>query len=459
MRLFEVLILALDLLYLAWVVRRRRWLNWLPITAVLLIPLHLALEGYRWQMVLAYGLTAALAGTAVWRLRTDAAPGWVWRGLGFLAGWLVLSAAVALPWLMPVPQLPQPTGPLAIGTTTFYLVDENRGEIWTDDPDDYREIIAQIWYPTAPEPAGKTAPYLENLDVAGPALADQFDLPPFLFDHINLVQTAAYPDAPVADGRWPIILFSHGLTGLRGQNTGMAQELASRGFVVAAIDHTYGNVLTVFPDGRILFYDPCRIEPSCTMTAFVGGRQLVGQWAEDIAFALDEMAGWQNDPNNRFFNRLNLDSVGAFGHSTGGGAAVQFCNDDARCDASLALDGWMLPVTDDVEILRRPVMFISAPVWLGAENEARGKAMYAQAAGPAFNLTIADTAHYDFSDMPLFSPLTPQLGLSGTIDGKRVSTILNQYVVAFFSQYLARADGELLSQTAVFPEVTMQSRP
>lgn len=455
MRVLEILILVLDGVYLLGAIRRPRWLNWLPLTAVLLIPVHLVVEGYRWQMLPTFGLTAVLAATAVWHLRQSDQARKLWRGVGLLVGGLVWLVAVALPWLLPVPQPPQPSGPLPIGAITRHLVDASRDEIWTADPGDHREIMVQVWYPTD-QTEGETAPYLENLDVIGPALAEQFGLQPFMFNHVNLSKTAAHPDAPVIGEELPIILFSHGLTGFRGQNTGMVQELASHGFVVATVDHTFGNVLTAFPDGRIEFYDPCRIEPSCDVTAQNGGRKLERQWAEDLSFVLDEMAKWTADPNNPFYNRLNLENVGVFGHSTGGGTAVLFCHDDSRCRAALPLDGWVLPVDDEITGLAKPVMFISTPAWLGEENAARGQAMFTHSTGPAYALAIAGTEHYDFSDMPLFSPLTHQLGLSGTIDGERVTSILNQYAVAFFRQYLAGTDEDLLAQTAVFPEVTLQ---
>jgi hypothetical protein len=47
-------------------------------------------------------------------------------------------------------------------------------------------------------------------------------------------------------------------------------------------------------------------------------------------------------------------------------------------------------------------------------------------------LSINGTAHYDFSDLPLLSPLAPRLGLKGPINGKRVTGIINDYLLAFF---------------------------
>ncbi len=43
-----------------------------------------------------------------------------------------------------------------------------------------------------------------------------------------------------------------------------------------------------------------------------------------------------------------LNRVGAYGHSTGGGAAIQFCGTDPRCKALLGQDPFMRPVSTEV---------------------------------------------------------------------------------------------------------------
>ncbi|MEJ2748888.1 MAG: hypothetical protein P8183_13440, partial [Anaerolineae bacterium] len=76
MRLFEILLLACCLLPLVGALffkNRLRWLTWLPLTAVILLPLHLILEGYRWQMVPAYVLVIGLLGWTLTRRKLPAA--------------------------------------------------------------------------------------------------------------------------------------------------------------------------------------------------------------------------------------------------------------------------------------------------------------------------------------------------------------------------------------------------
>jgi len=49
---------------------------------------------------------------------------------------------------------------------------------------------------------------------------------------------------------------------------------------------------------------------------------------------------------------------------------------------------------------------------------------------------LLGTAHLDFSDLPLLSPIAPLLGLKGPLNGERVIEIVNAYLVDFFGMTL-----------------------
>lgn len=462
MRLLEWLLLLALLPVLVWPLlpwRRPRWLDFLPLTAVILLLLHLFLEGGRWQMVPAYALTLLLFLLTLGRLRPSAAgshrSGWLVAAS--LAGLLLWLVALALPVLLPVPQLPPLSGSYAIGTRTYDLVDPTRPEIYTDRPDDKREIMVQVWYPAVAGAQGVEAPYIDHLDVVGRTLAERLGLPSFLLNHVNLVQTGAIVDAPLAETAvpFPVLVFSHGLRGIRGQNTSLVRELASQGFVVATIDHTYGNAITVFPDGRVVLYDPTVLsgegEPPHTSNT------LVGVWAADIGFVLDQLAVWNEMAGSGFNGRLDLARVGVFGHSTGGGATVEFCGRDARCQAGVGLDAWVVPVSADIVAagLDQPFMFLRAAQWEfddAAANDAIAETLFDGLTETGYLATVSGAAHYDFSDLPLFSPLAQQLGLSGPMDGRYVVGLVDDFVVRFFNQTLQGA-GEPLP--ADYPEVNV----
>jgi predicted dienelactone hydrolase len=53
------------------------------------------------------------------------------------------------------------------------------------------------------------------------------------------VRTNSCLDAPITEGAHPVILFSHGYTGAFTDYTFIFEDLASPGYVVASVDHTY----------------------------------------------------------------------------------------------------------------------------------------------------------------------------------------------------------------------------
>ena len=56
--------------------------------------------------------------------------------------------------------------------------------------------------------------------------------------------TTALPS--VASETFPVIVFSHGLTAMRTINCGICSDLASQGFVVAAVEHRYFSIIILY---------------------------------------------------------------------------------------------------------------------------------------------------------------------------------------------------------------------
>src|SRR6266545_2059260 len=154
---------------------------------VLVIPgMQVLVEGYRWQMIAAYALSGLLfllwlrqtivpAGTALGGGLDNRLAAGLAIGLGVLA----LAVSIVLPIVLPVFRFPPPTGPYAIGTLTYHWVDAGRPEDFTDDPNDRRELMVQIWYPAAGNPSSPRAPWLQDADAVTSAFARLFHVPEF----------------------------------------------------------------------------------------------------------------------------------------------------------------------------------------------------------------------------------------------------------------------------------------
>ena len=129
-------------------------------------------------------------------------------------------------------------------------------EDFTDDPNDLRRIVVSTGIRRCRQTTLRRLAYITEPDIRMPAFAKSMGLPKFLVNHIRDVQTHSLPDAPPhpdADNL-PLIVFSHGLGGMKTQNSIQAEELASRGYVVIAADHAFDAFLTLFDDGTTADY-------------------------------------------------------------------------------------------------------------------------------------------------------------------------------------------------------------
>lgn len=449
MRPLEITIPILLATYLGWPHPRPRHVRLLPIAALALIPFHLLLEGYRWQMIPLYGLTLLLTVSSFLKIRSSRD----WRPV---ASWLVLiplAVAVILPILLPVPSIPAPGGPFQVGTRLYELTDASRVEIYSgrDEP---RRFQIQIWYPADVRRSDERAAWMMDAEVFAPAIASYIGMPSFFLDHLALVKIPAYLESAVASTSkgFPIILFSHGWNGFSAQNTKQAIELASRGYVVVAVQHTYGAVITVFADGMIAYNNPTALPSGVSDEEYEAAAQtLVDQWSGDLAFALDTLGTWNSNVQSPLGGKLDLSQVGVYGHSTGGGAAIQFCGTDPRCKALLGMDPFMRPVSTRVhnEGVNVPAFFMFSQSWAEDVDSLNNRLFQRFTANVPESLgviAIEGTTHYDFSDLPLLSPLASRLGLKGPISGRLVTAILNDYLIAFFDQTLKEIPTSLFEE-------------
>ncbi len=57
------------------------------------------------------------------------------------------GCAVAGSVLVPLDSIEPPRGKYDIGTQVYFWTDQSRGEVYTTDPSDFRELMVQVWYP------------------------------------------------------------------------------------------------------------------------------------------------------------------------------------------------------------------------------------------------------------------------------------------------------------------------
>jgi predicted dienelactone hydrolase len=467
MRPVEILTPTTLTVYILWplIIGRAnpRPVDFLPLLPIVLIGLHLLVEGYRWQMLPLYVLTGIIVLTTLPHLPQTATGEFnrlSWSAAGWLGALILLAASTALPALLPVPSISSPGGPYQVGTRTLVLVDNSRRELYSgiDGP---RKFMVQLWYPADPGPDDRHAPWMNDATIYGRAISKYLGLPTFFLDHLALSQTPAWQDAPFkpTDGGYPLILFSHGWNGFAAQNTEQALELASHGYVVVALQHTYGAVVTAFPDGEIAYNNPSALPDGAPENEYnIAAHLLANQWAGDMSYTLDVLGNRAMDVRGPFWGAFDFNRIGVYGHSTGGGAAIQFCGTDLRCKALLGMDPFMTPVSHQVfeSGLAQPAFFMFSQRWFDltdSKNNRLFKQFYSNLDPSTHVIYIQGTAHYDFSDLPLLSPIAPQLGLKGPLNGKRVTEIVDDYLISFFEMTLKDQPTDLFDGPSKYPEV------
>jgi hypothetical protein len=381
--------------------------------------------------------------------------------------------------------LPAPTGPHPTGRVSFHWTDAGREELETSASGDRRELMVHLFYPAAAGAAGEFARYVPDAEaMRGPWNDEQVA-------RITAMRAFSRENAalPPGDARYPVIIFAPG-GGMKGLTYHVLHEdLASHGWVVAAIDPPYNARAVRFPDGRVLGNLspsergwPRPQNPEENMRYY---RERIVHWCRDVSFVIDQLTALDRG-NGPFARRLDLErGVGVFGHSRGGQAAGSVRLLDERVRGGINIDGTQgeypfQPVKGEEVSGRQPFLWIQQPIpppptdeqlkragRTRAEYDAEVKRIQATwdrklgaVTGGALKVEIARAGitHIDFSDEPFWDG-----SLTAATRPGKLKTIADTraWVRAFFAGTVRGdwADLKLLAGEGgkSQPEVTVQS--
>jgi dienelactone hydrolase len=221
-------------------------------------------------------------------------------------------------------------------------------------------------------------------------------------------------------GRLPVVLFSPGGGTAREMYQSLAEDLASHGYLVLAVDHT-GETPVQFPDGH------------------VEGRSVPARHpiATDAAIRLKDM--------RLILRRLNTMAPGptgdrrriaAIGHSLGGSTAAALMRVDRSVRAGIDLDGSIFGPARRTGVGGAFMVMVGHD---GLDESIRGLLTHSR--GPRLALRIAGFVHFSFSDLPVTAP-----ALVGAPKPPSVRDIALQraYVRAFLDRYVRGRRAALL---------------
>ena len=123
-------------------------------------------------------------------------------------------------------------GNYAVGVKTLHLVQHGQADVLAFDaakgsaPLADRALTVDLWYPARPAPAAVRVVYTASLPSEPPAPPAHFSIPGI-----------AVRDAPPSGTGHPLVIVSHGYSNDPDAMTWLTENLASKGYVVAAIRH------------------------------------------------------------------------------------------------------------------------------------------------------------------------------------------------------------------------------
>jgi dienelactone hydrolase len=346
------------------------------------------------------------------------------------------AAAGYQPWTLAIDsslemaELPPPTGPFPIGTTLYHWTDDSREEQWSTAAETRRELVVQVWYPAGTTQDHQVEPYVPDFDRLKKSLDQDWPGMPSFKTHAVLGAPLA-----LAQKRYPVLIFSHGMNSARFFYTALLEELASHGYIVAAIDHTYWGPGVAFSGGRTVPYED-GMDALVNLTSDEIDQMMwagVSVMVADEVFVERQFAQLDSDPaaSNPFRDRLDPTRVGVVGHSMGGQAATRTCLEYAVFKACACLDGlnpffYLRPKPS-----KKPFLLLINSIWgtsIISPSLAR-RYLAAWAAPEVF--VIRGTKHNSFDDLPL---LKPEDRVKAPSDPIKAHAVIAAIVVEFFDR-------------------------
>lgn len=232
--------------------------------------------------------------------------------------WLAGLALLAMPVHAGIPSIPSvdapelaALGPNGVGFRSVLLTHQNQPDVenggsgGTEVPLVDRNLRVDIWYPATVKVGKKPIIYRGSLWAEPP-------LPPVSFSQKGM----AVADASAAGGKHPLVIISHGYSNNPAMMTWLTENLASKGYVVAAIHHNDPNPYVASPSTRAA---PNFNRP------------------RDIVFAAGELRKVLGDLIDADNVALIGYSQGGYGVLTTGGASL----DPAGPNMDLVAGGWL----------------------------------------------------------------------------------------------------------------------
>lgn len=427
--LLLILLLVLETIFLVWSVRTKNKhqeeKNIANLGVIMLIAVFMMTRVLEWSFryvpLLIYMII--LAGVSVFTLLKKRNTTFKFRNriIAYFCKCILLIMVTSLAILFPEYSPIEVTGAYEILTTKKTWTDTSRVEIFSEI-DENRALTVDFWYPKSE--------------------GEQF----------------------------PLIIFSHGAFGFSGSNYSTFAELASHGYVVASISHTYQAFFTKDTSGKVTIVDEDFINKAAEINAKHDTRndeatyRITSEWmklrTDDENFVINTiLKASKKADSDALFSNIDTTKIGLMGHSLGGATSAEMGRIRDDIDAVIILDGTMLgeeiDFVDNVVVMNDepyPVPLLNIYAEDHYENahkfvgQSYNNFYVTHNAIDAYETVFIGAGHLNFTDLPLFSPtLAKTLGV-GEIDERDCVETMNRIVLEFFNAYLKHENHPIIEK-------------
>ena len=319
-----------------------------------------------------------------------------------------------------------------------------------------------------------------TVDTANAILIDQSRIDTFENDG-SFREVPIHFYYPEEDGTYPLVVFSHGAFGYYQSNYSTYTELASNGYVVAALDHPHHAFFTTDTNGKTIIADNKFINDAINIgngddlsedEIFATTKEWMQLRTDDENVVIDTIEStvksgslgkeWFTNQESEILDVLaktDIENIGLMGHSMGGATSAALGRERGDIDAVVVLDGTML--TERISVKDGVYQYYDDPYptpildftkeqdynereQAGNENGYFYVNDYVISNAKDGRLVVFNGAnHMDFTDLPLISPtLSKMLSGESNVDNEEFMHTVNNIVLNWFDYYL-KGEGAL----------------
>lgn len=378
---------------------------------------------------------------------------------------------------------PQPTGVFSVGKKDFEWVDIHRLEKYGTGVD-FRTLVASLWYPAEVD---KCVSCSLNYDHDAQAYCRQ-KLAMIGFDYdeqqkiVSSIKINAQQDAlfSMIHQSFPLIILSPGFGIPGGLYSGIAQELASHGYIVATLSHPYFAFQVTQNDGSVITQNQA---PYDSQKKWAKSQEILKC---DVQFVLDMITGL-NERDDFFQGKIDLNRVGLMGHSFGGSTTTHLLQGDERFAAGVNMDG---PIFNNqiTGVNSKPLMhLLGQEMWdllvspdryffgskLGLSKELIDiifdgylyflPKLHHESSAQSYLILLDGVNHNAFCDLSFLKTIPAVVSsgqdfLTGSLTGAETMGLTHTLLLQFFDKYLKNRSYDLSEKFFHTPGITVYSK-